>query len=116
MTTTTGREFAAAELEEIKIDWTHSKRVRTVAELHGCPEAEIKGALAALGIRPKKRKYNIDGGRRPWEEKYPAKAKCFAAMLRRGMSMPTICRELGIGDVSTGYRIRDRMRKAQHEK
>ena len=32
MTTTTGREFAAAELEEIKIDWTHSKRVRTVAE------------------------------------------------------------------------------------
>lgn len=47
----TPRNFNAAELDEMQVDWQRTRNVKIVAELHGCTQPEV---VQALGLDPAK--------------------------------------------------------------
>ena len=53
----TPRNFNAAELDEMQVDWQRTHNVKIVAELHGCTQPEV---VQALGLDPAK--YAKNGG------------------------------------------------------
>lgn len=53
----TPRNFNAAELDEMQVDWQRTRNVKIVAELHGCTQPEV---VQALGLDPAK--YAKSGG------------------------------------------------------
>ena len=55
----TPRNFNAAELDEMQVDWLRTHNVKIVAELHGCTQPEV---VQALGLDPAK--YAKSGGRK----------------------------------------------------
>lgn len=53
----TPRNFNAAELDEMQVDWQRTHNVKMVAELHGCTKRDVAEALAvAVPEEPGKRK------------------------------------------------------------
>lgn len=56
------RNFNAAELDEMQVDWQRTHNVKIVAELHGCTQPEV---VQALGLDPAK--YAKSSGR-TWEK------------------------------------------------
>lgn len=45
----TPRNFNAAELDEMQVDWQRTHNVKMVAELHGCTKRDV---AEALGLSP----------------------------------------------------------------
>lgn len=70
----TPRNFNAAELDEMQVDWQRTHNVKMVAELHGCTKRDV---AEALGLSPAE----IKTGKLCWEVRHPAEA---APILRTG--------------------------------
>lgn len=67
----TPRNFNAAELDEMQVDWQRTHNVKMVAELHGCTKRDV---AEALGLSPaiheqhrKTERIGPDGGSRHYE-------------------------------------------------
>lgn len=100
----TPRNFNAAELDEMQVDWQRTHNVKIVAELHGCTQPEV---VQALGLDPAK--YAKSGGR-TWEKKHPDEAAAFCALVDGGMSIRAATAKFQLSQ-SAGWNVYKRMKE-----
>lgn len=98
----TPRNFNAAELDEMQVDWQRTHNVKMVAELHGCTKRDV---AEALGLSPAE----IKTGKLCWEVRHPAEAAPFYALVDDGMSITKAAAKFGINS-STGSTVYKRMK------
>ncbi len=57
----TPRNFNAAELDEMQVDWQRTHNVKMVAELHGCTKRDVAEALGLSPCRNQDRQVVLGG-------------------------------------------------------
>lgn len=60
----TPRNFNAAELDEMQVDWQRTHNVKMVAELHGCTKRDVAEALGLSPLRTGGRRHEHHQSRR----------------------------------------------------
>lgn len=99
----TPRNFNAAELDEMQVDWQRTHNVKIVAELHGCTQPEV---MQALGLEPAKAK----SGKLSWEHRHPEEAAAFYALIESGTSIAKDAAKYNLSQ-SVGWHVYQRMKE-----
>lgn len=99
----TPRNFNAAELDEMQVDWQRTHNVKIVAKLHGCTQPEV---VQALGLEPAKAK----SGNLSWEHRHPEEAAAFYALIESGTSIAKAAAKYNLSP-SVGWHVYQRMKE-----